>query len=207
MAQAKQGKGDVMRRVLLSTVLAVILLAAPGASAQSVADQIAADVDAWWSAIFAEMGVPYSSPRLDVVDAPGTEFCGFIDVYYTPAGYCVPNRTIYVSTAFGDADSLVWLPVIAHEWGHHVQQLMDTGAQSVVEAELQDDCFAGAFVAFAQDADWISPMVTAFALQLTQSSGDVWWLYPDEPLIHGTKADRAIAFMNGLHGGVDACWL
>jgi uncharacterized protein len=197
-----------VRRLLLTVVVAVGLLVAPAAaSAQTVAEQIAADVDAWWAGVFAAMGIPYGSPQLEIVTAPGTEFCGAIDTYQTPGGYCPSNQTIFLSTAFGDPDSLVWLPVIAHEWGHHVQQLMDTGVRTVVEAELQDDCFAGAFVASAQDADWISPVVSALALQLTQSAGDVWWLYPDEPLTHGTKADRAVAFMAGLNGGVDACWL
>ncbi len=99
------------------------------------------------------------------------------------------------------------LPLLSHEWGHHIQNLTDTGADTPLEQELQADCFAGAFIAFAADADWISPVVAAMALQLTQSAGDVWWEGSFDEAIHGTKADRAIAFMAGQSGGLEACGL
>jgi predicted metalloprotease len=76
-----------------------------------------------------------------------------------------------------------------------------------MEQELQADCFAGAFIAFAADSEWISPVVAAMALQLTQSAGDVWWEGTSDEAIHGTKADRAIAFMAGQNGGLEACGL
>ncbi|MFN8593734.1 MAG: neutral zinc metallopeptidase [Thermomicrobiales bacterium] len=197
-----------MVRYLAPIVIALMLLVAPiAAGAQTTSEMIAADLDAWWAAYFADNGLSYSSPRIEFVTAPNTEFCGPIDAYYTPAGYCAPNRTIFVSTGFADPESLAWLPVISHEWGHHIQNLIDTGARSPIESELQADCFAGAFVRFAQDSDFVSPVVSALALQLTQSAGDVWWLDPDQPDIHGSMAERASAFTAGLNGGVDACWL
>jgi predicted metalloprotease len=94
----------------------------------------------------------------------------------------------------------VLLPLISHEWGHHIQHLIDTGANTPLEQELQADCFAGAFIAFAADSDWISPVVAAMALQLTQSAGDVWWEGTSDEAIHGIKADRAMAFMAGQNG-------
>ena len=51
----------------------------------------------------------------------------------------------------------------------------------------------------------ISPVVAAMALQLTQSAGDVWWEGSFDEAIHGTKADRALAFMAGQSGGLEAC--
>jgi hypothetical protein len=59
----------------------------------------------------------------------------------------------------------------------------------------------------AADSDWISPVVAAMALQLTQSAGDVWWEGTADEAFHGTKADRAIAFMAGQNGGLEACGL
>ena len=196
------------RRFVLALAIVLTLLAPSVARAQTAADAIAADVDAWWSAEFAARGLPYTSPRLELVSEPGTEICDFIDVFYAPAGYCSTNQTITVSTGFVSPDNVaVLLPLISHEWGHHIQNLTDTGAYTPLEQELQADCFAGAFIAFAADSDWISPVVAAMALQLTQSAGDVWWEGTFDEAIHGTKADRAIAFMAGQSGGLEACGL
>jgi predicted metalloprotease len=196
------------RRFVLALAIVLTLLAPSVTTAQTAADAIAADVDAWWSAEFAARGLPYTSPRLDLVSEPGTEICDFIDVFYTPAGYCSPNQTIYVSTGFVSPDNVAaLLPLISHEWGHHIQNLTDTGAYTPLERELQADCFAGAFIGFAAESDWISPVVAAIALQLTQSAGDVWWEGTFDEAIHGTKADRAIAFMAGQTGGLEACGL
>jgi predicted metalloprotease len=196
------------RQFVLALAVVLMLLAPSVAKAQTAADAIAADVDAWWSAEFAARGLPYTSPRLELVSEPGTEICDFMDVFYAPAGYCSTNQTITVSTGFVSPDDVaVLLPLISHEWGHHIQNLTDTGASTPLEQELQADCFAGAFIAFAADSDWISPVVAAMALQLTQSAGDVWWEGTFDEAIHGTKADRAIAFMAGQSGGLEACGL
>jgi uncharacterized protein len=196
------------RRFGLAVAIVLTLLTPLLANAQTAAEAIAVDIDAWWSAEFAARGLTYTSPRLELVSEPGTEFCGPIDVFYAPAGYCSTNQSITVSTGFVSPDAVaVLLPLISHEWGHHIQNLTDTGASTPLEQELQSDCFAGAFIAFAADADWISPVVAAMALQLTQSAGDVWWEGTFDEAIHGTKADRALAFMAGQSGGLEACGL
>ena len=196
------------RRFGLAVAIVLTLLTPSLANAQTAAEAIAVDIDAWWSAEFAARGLTYASPRLELVSEPGTEFCGPIDVFYAPAGYCSTNQSITVSTGFVSPDAVaVLLPLISHEWGHHIQNLTDTGASTPLEQELQSDCFAGAFIAFAADADWISPVVAAMALQLTQSAGDVWWEGTFDEAIHGTKADRAVAFMAGQSGGLEACGL
>ena len=203
------GKGwGMARRFVLALTIVLALLAPSVAHAQTTADAIAADVDAWWRAELAARGLPYTSPQLELVSEPGTEFCNFIDVFFAPAGYCSTNQEITVSTGFVSPDNAaVLLPLISHEWGHHIQNLTDTGASTPLEQELQADCFAGAFIAFAADSDWISPVVAAMALQLTQSAGDVWWEGTSDEAIHGSKADRAIAFMAGQSGGLEACGL
>jgi len=196
------------RRFVLALAIVLTLLAPSVVKAQTAADAIAADVDAWWNGQLAARVLPYSSPRLELVSEPGTEFCDFIDLFYAPAGYCSTSQTITVSTGFVSPDNVAaLLPLISHEWGHHIQNLIDTGASTPMEQELQADCFAGAFIAFAADSDWISPVVAAMALQLTQSAGDVWWEGTSDEAIHGTKADRAIAFMTGQNGGLEACGL
>jgi predicted metalloprotease len=196
------------RRIVLALTIVLTLLTPSVANAQTAAEAIAADIDAWWSAELAARGLAYSSPQLELVSEPGTEFCAGIDVFYAPAGYCATNQEITISTGFVSPDAVaVLLPLLSHEWGHHIQNLTDTGAQTPFEQELQADCFAGAFIAFAAESEWISPVVAAIALQLTQSAGDVWWEGTFDEAIHGTKADRALAFMAGQSGGLEACGL
>jgi len=198
----------MVRRFVLALTIVLTLLGPSVARAQTAAEGIAADVDAWWSNEFAARGLAYLSPQLEFVSEPGTEFCAGIDVFYAPAGYCATNQEITISTGFVSPDDVACLlPLISHEWGHHIQNLTDTGAYTPMEQELQADCFAGAFIAFAADSDWISPVVAAMALQLTQSAGDVWWEGSFDEAIHGTKADRAIAFLAGQNGGLEACGL
>ena len=100
------------RRFVLALAIVLTLLAPSVAKAQTAAEAIAADIDAWWSAEFAARGLAYSSPQLELVSEPGTEFCEFIDVFYAPAGYCATNQEITISTGFVSPDAVgVLLPL------------------------------------------------------------------------------------------------
>ena len=194
------------RRFVLALAVVLALLAPSVARAQSTSDLIYAELDAWWAAAFAERGLSYSSPRLELVDAPGTDFCGFLDSFAVPAAYCPTSNEITISTGFVGPDSLIaLLTLISHEWGHHIQIQTDTGVVSAIEYELQADCFAGAFIAYATDSDLVNPVIGTLALQLTQAAGDVWWAVPYDEAIHGTQSERAIAFLAGQNGGLEAC--
>lgn len=196
----------MLQRLVLAIVVALTLMAPSAVRAQSSADLIVADLDAWWAQQFAERGLPYSSPVFKVVSGPGQEFCGFIDTYDTIAGYCASNNTITLSNAFASPDAIsLILPILSHEFGHHIQNLTDTGIATAMDSELQADCFAGAFIEFATESDWISPVIGAMALQITQAAGDVWWAVPFDESIHGTQSDRAQAFLAGQQGGLAAC--
>ena len=194
------------RRFALALAIVLALAAPSAARGQSTSDLIFAELDAWWAAAFAERGLPYSSPRLELVDVPGTDFCGFLDNFLVPAAYCPGDNTITVSTGFVAPDALIALvTLISHEWGHHVQIQTDTGVRSPIEYELQADCFAGAFIAHATESDLIDPVIGALALQLSQAAGDVWWAVPFDEAVHGTQSERAIAFLAGQNGGLAAC--
>ena len=194
------------RQFLLGLAVVLALVAPSAARAQSTSDVIYAELDAWWAAEFAERGLPYSSPRLSLVDAPGTSLCAFSDSFFVPAAYCSSSNEITVSLGFVGPDSLIaMLTLIGHEWGHHVQLQADTGVRSAIEYELQADCFAGAFIAHATESDLVDPIIGTLALQLTQSAGDVWWAAPFDEAIHGTQSDRALAFLAGQNGGLEAC--
>lgn len=196
----------MLQRLVLAVAIALTLLAPSAARAQTTADLVAAEIDAYWAAVFAERGIPYSSPRFKIVTEPGTDFCGGFDVFYAVAGYCATSREITLSTGFVSPEAVdVVLTVLSHEWGHHIQNLTDTGITSAFESEQQADCFAGAFIAYATEADLVSPVIGAMALQLTQAAGDIWWQVPFDEAIHGTQSERAIAFLAGQEGGLEAC--
>ena len=87
--------------------------------------------------------------------------------------YCAADQTIYYSTAWAPDDpsaEILWWTVLGHEWGHHIQGLTDTGIGTVLDAELQGDCFSGAFLNYAKDAGLVSPLALTLATGLTQSA-------------------------------------
>lgn len=192
-------------------ILVIALTAALGpltASAQSTVEQVVTDIDAFWAQQFANAGLEYVSPSLRSVDGPLETGCGAIDPSYSPGAYCAADHTVYYATAWAPDEpgsEIIWWTVLSHEWGHHIQWLVDTGATTVFESEQQADCFAGAYMRHAEDIGLVSPGAVTLALGLTQGAGDVWYLMPDGAPAHGNKAERALAFMNGMNSGVSGC--
>jgi uncharacterized protein len=107
--------------------------------------------------------------------------------------YCPADRMVYIdlgffdelSAQFGATGDLAQAYVIAHEYGHHVQNLSgvlrraqggETGPQSdAVRVELQADCYAGAWIGNAQRTGLIEEITRADlqeALGAAQSIGD-----------------------------------
>ncbi|EAR25821.1 possible conserved membrane glycine rich protein [marine actinobacterium PHSC20C1] len=153
--------------------------------------------------------------------------------------YCPPDETIYVDTAFYDdlrsrfgstGGPLAEMYVIAHEWGHHIQNstgIMDgidrqaTGPSSdSVRLELQADCFAGAWVGAASTIknddgvlflDTVTEAQIADALSAASAVGDdriqesTQGQVTPETWTHGSSEKRQQWFMIGLDGGPSAC--
>jgi uncharacterized protein len=194
---------------LLVIALSLLALVAPWtASAQSTIELVVSDLDAYWAQQFANIGTAYTSPTLRSIDGPMTTGCGDIDPSFSPGAYCAADQAVYYSTAWAPNDptaEILWWTVLSHEWGHHIQWQTDTGVTSVLEAELQADCFAGAYLSHAQDAGLVSADAVSMALSLTQSAGDVWFFLPDDAPAHGNKAERALAFMTGMNGDLADC--
>jgi len=107
----------------------------------------------------------YRQPQLIIVDGSTPTACGTASNATGPF-YCPPEETVYVDPTFfailrdqfgATAGPLAQLYVLAHEYGHHVQQITGifdrypnngSGPDSNgVRTELQADCFAGAWVA------------------------------------------------------------
>ncbi|MDP3208131.1 MAG: neutral zinc metallopeptidase [Rhodoglobus sp.] len=153
--------------------------------------------------------------------------------------YCPPDQTIYLDTAFYDqltsrfgasGGSLAQMYVVAHEWGHHIQNivgimngldLQDTGPTSdAVRLELQADCFAGAWVGAASSIEsdngvtFLEPVTDAQvrdALSAASAVGDdriqetTQGQVNPESWTHGSSDMRQRWFTEGYNGGPNAC--
>ncbi len=179
----------------------------------------------------------YRAPQFYIVDGSTSTQCGTASNAVGPF-YCPPEEAVYIDPDFwsllgqqfgSEIGPLAQLYVLAHEYGHHIQQItgiMDanpdngTGADSnSVRTELQADCFAGAWVAAMSeetDASGTSYLQPATEEQLEDAldaaatvgddniqsqSGQV---NPDS-FSHGTSEQRKRWFATGYQNGVGQC--
>jgi predicted metalloprotease len=154
--------------------------------------------------------------------------------------YCPPDQTVYIDTAFFEqlqsqfgatGQSLAQMYIVAHEWGHHIQNitgtmngldLQDAGPTSDgVRLELQADCYAGAWVAASSDTEDSSGIALlkeptdaeiADALNAAEVVGDDYiqenlgsGQVNPETWTHGSSDQRQAWFRTGFTQGVGAC--
>jgi uncharacterized protein len=193
-----------------------------------------------WTAVFKDSGQTYRAPRLRLYTGGEQGGCGVARAAMGPF-YCPNDRRIYLDTSFfrdmqvrfhgcsGKACAFAEGYVIAHEVGHHVQNLLGIlpkaeGAQRAagskaasnriqVRVELQADCFAGIW-ANRSNAGWksLDPGDVDAALQTASAIGDDrlqkqarGYVVPDS-FTHGTSAQRQRWFSTGFkEGKVSAC--
>jgi predicted metalloprotease len=193
-----------------------------------------------WGEIFQASGQQYRPPRLRLYRGGEQGGCGFAQAAMGPF-YCPTDRRIYLDTAFfrdmqvrfrgcsGKACEFAEAYVIAHEVGHHVQNLLGTlpkataaqraaGSKAAanriqVRIELQADCFAGVWANHSNQR-WksIEPGDVEAALQTASAIGDdrlqkqaQGYVVPDA-FTHGTSEQRQHWFSAGLkQGKVSVC--
>jgi predicted metalloprotease len=193
-----------------------------------------------WIAIFRAGGKQYRPAPIRLYRGGEEGGCGFAQAAMGPF-YCPRDQRIYLDTSFfreievrfhgcsGKACEFAEAYVIAHEVGHHVQDLLGylPKAQSAqraagskaaanriqVRVELQADCLAGVW-AYHSDQRWksIEPGDVEAALQTVAAIGDDTLqrrsrgtVVPDS-FTHGTSAQRQRWFTTGLkEGKVSAC--
>ncbi|TQL42000.1 hypothetical protein FB562_2590 [Homoserinimonas aerilata] len=129
-------------------------------------DFTAQSLDDFWEG---ELGDKYTMPPLVLFEGSVSTACGNATSAVGPF-YCPGDSTVYLDTAFYDAlrtqfgasgGSLSQMYVVAHEWGHHIQNITgimgqvtqgEVGADSdSVRLELQADCYAGAWAGGATE--------------------------------------------------------
>ena len=178
-----------------------------------------------WTQIFEANGQTYQYPKLVFYSGEGTSACGAAQSAMGPF-YCPNDRKVYLDESFfselknrfGVSGDFAAAYVIAHEIGHHVQNLtgqMDRarrgglpqeGASGAsVRTELQADCYAGVWgnknkaILDPGDVDQALKAATAIGDDTLQraSTGRVM---PDN-FTHGTSAQRSHWFRVGYESG------
>lgn len=193
---------------------------------------VLAETEDSWGATFQKMGRTYEPPKLVLFTGGVRSGCGSASTAMGPF-YCPQDRRVYLdldflqelSTRFGAPGDFARAYVIAHEVGHHVQNLLGImdqqgqggdrrGAEGAsVRTELQADCFAGVW---AHDTDKtqhiLEPGDIESGLRAASSVGDdtlqkqtTGRVVPDS-FTHGSSAQRMRWFRRGYEqGNVKAC--
>ncbi len=194
---------------------------------------VALSLEQYWAATLPEQN------GSELVPAQINTFAGAVDTGCGQASsqvgpfYCPPDQQIYLDTTFfdqvleqqlgGQGGDFVEPYVLAHEYGHHIQNLMGTmgqvrtqkGADSdAVRLELQADCYAGMWTRDAQDSELITldegdiaeALDSAKAVgddRIQQKSGQG---VDPEGWTHGSSEQRMAWFTRGYEEGtLEAC--
>jgi len=182
-----------------------------------------------WADIFRQQGRTYSKPTLVLFTDAVRSACGEAGAAVGPF-YCPGDQKLYLDLSFfNDLQTRFRAPgdfaqayVIAHEVGHHVQNLLGTmdkvdslrGRMSEAEAnelsvrlELQADFLAGVWAHYAQRKGILEPGDIEEALGAASAVGDdrlqregQGYVIPDS-FTHGTSEQRARWFRKGLETG------
>jgi predicted metalloprotease len=174
----------------------------------------------------------YEPTRTRFFDAPMQTGCG-VGSPATGPFYCPRDRYVYIDLGFFDqlqsqlgaqGGPLAEAYILAHEYGHHVQNLTgvlqsadrDTGEQGgQVRVELQADCYAGLWVGNALDTGFVEDLTrqdVADALDAAAAVGDdriqerTQGRVVPESWTHGSAEQRQSWFVRGIEGsGPQSC--
>ena len=195
---------------------------------------VLADTETVWGDIFQKGGSTYTDPTLVLFSGAVRSACGMATAASGPF-YCPGDQKVYIDLAFyqelknrfGAPGDFAQAYVLAHEVGHHVQNLVgvlpkfnqmrqrmsQTQANAMsVRVELQADCFAGIWGHYTKEAGWIESGDLEEALNAATQIGDdaiqrrtQGYVVPDS-FNHGTSAQRQRWFKIGYDTGeMDAC--
>jgi predicted metalloprotease len=196
-------------------------------------------LDTYWAEELPALGAAYRPPAFLLFDDAVSTACGSATSAVGPF-YCPPDETVYIDTTFYDelrgrfgasGGPLAEMYVVAHEWGHHVQNIMgimgraqrgDTGPTSdSVRLELQADCFAGAWAGDASttpDPDSGVPFLEPISREQYVDALDAAAAVGDDHIqeatagqvqphtwTHGSAEQRQRWFAAGFEQGAGAC--
>ncbi|WNO54404.1 KPN_02809 family neutral zinc metallopeptidase [Stakelama saccharophila] len=180
-----------------------------------------------WRAIFRDAGAAFREPSLQFYGGSGRSGCGAAQAAMGPF-YCPADQGIYLDTGFfdelaeryGARGDFAQDYVIAHEFGHHVQNLLGTSAQVAraqaglgdtagnrlsVMLELQADCYAGIWAAHNRNrlepGDIEEGMTAANAIGDDTLQREARGRVMPDSFTHGTSQQRMHWLRVGLESG------
>jgi hypothetical protein len=211
--------------------------AEPGAPRSAAEDELArfasmvlADTEDTWGPIFRAGGKQYEEPRLVLFTGATRSACGVGQAEMGPF-YCPSDRKVYLDLSFFEElhqrfrapGDFAQAYVIAHEVGHHVQNLLGIsgkvqeargrasereGNQLSVRLELQADCLAGVWANHADRArqvleagDVEEALGAASAIGDDRMQKQTKGRVSPDSFTHGTSAQRVSWFRKGLASG------
>jgi hypothetical protein len=201
-------------------------------AASAFSCRVLANTEDTWSRIFSAQGQTYQPPRFTFYGGSGRSGCGAAQAAMGPF-YCPSDNSIYLDTSFydelqgkfGAAGDFAQAYVIAHEVGHHIQNLTGTlqrarqqqsrvsateGNAVQVRVELQADCYAGVYAANARDSQGrpvLEPGDIQEGLTAAAAIGDdtlqrkAQGRVVPESFTHGSAAQRQQWLQRGLQSG------
>ncbi|GGD64203.1 MULTISPECIES: KPN_02809 family neutral zinc metallopeptidase [Rhizobium] len=195
---------------------------------------VLAETEDTWQGIFQAQGQNYEEPRLVLFSGSTASACGSASSATGPF-YCPGDHKVYLDTEFfqelsdrfGASGDFAEAYVVAHEVGHHVQNLLgilpkfnqarqrmseEEANKMSVRVELQADCFAGIWGKYTQQKGLLESGDLEEALNAAQQIGDdtlqkrsQGYVVP-ESFNHGTSAQRVKWFKRGFDSGqLSAC--
>lgn len=190
---------------------------------------VVGDTERYWRDVFARNGRQYSEPNVVLFTGRSPSGCGLADAATGPF-YCPTDEKIYIDLSFydqlrrqfGAGGDFAEAYVLAHEVGHHVQNLTgvlpafnkararmsktEANAYSV-RVELQADCYAGTWAAYEGNKGYLERGDIEEALNAATKIGDdalqkksQGYVVPDS-FTHGSAAQRSSWFKRGYDSG------
>ena len=185
------------------------------------------DTEVTWRQLFQQAGRQYEEPMLVLFSDEVSSACGMASAAVGPF-YCPRDRKVYIDLAFyreldrrfGAPGDFAQAYVIAHEVGHHVQNLLGVFDQAAqlrssgvsanavsVQQELQADCLAGVWGHYAAQRGRLEPGDLNEGLGAAAAIGDdrlqrmSRGQVSPESFTHGSSADRVRWFKTGFDAG------